>query len=223
MCDGFEEGQIDPARFSIQTGGAADVVHVTQDQAARGTYSVHISTQGGFGYLKHESTFPVASNDYFGRMFLRVAKFSQVDWAHWTIAETAGQGDGSLIRVGGQFDTSQQVNRWGVGSDGGPTGDWTNHDADPPGAVQEPPVGEWVCVEWEYRGSANETHFFVNGEEHPSLATTATDHGGSNVDYILPTAESLWFGWYQYQDDPDLRFEVWIDELAIDDERIGCD
>ena len=223
LCDGFESGVIDPARWSVHTGGSTDLVEVTTSQAARGTHSVHISTKNGFGFLRNESAFPVPNNDYFGRMFVRVAEFSNVDWAHWTIAEAAGTGDGSLIRVGGQYHTGQMVNRWGVGSDGGPTGDWTIHDADPPGAVEEPPTNEWVCVEWEHKGSTNETSFFVDGEPHPSLHTTASDHGGSGGDYILPQMQSLWFGWYQYQDDDSLTFEVWIDELAIHTARIGCD
>src|SRR5690606_20243872 len=109
-----------------------------------------------------------------------------------------------------------------VGSDGGPTGDWTNHDTDPDGAPQEPPENEWTCLEWEHKGSTNETRFFVDGVEHPSLYTSATDHGGNQAeDYILPTMTSFWFGWWQYQADPE-PFDVWIDEVALDDERIGC-
>src|SRR5207245_4737401 len=53
---------------------------------------------------------------------------------HWTVAEAAGTGNGSLIRVGGQYDGKS--NRFGVGSDGGPTGDWTNLDQDPRNAVR---------------------------------------------------------------------------------------
>jgi hypothetical protein len=223
LCDGFESGEIDDGIWKVVTGAAADVVEISSGDAARGDYSVHISTQNGYGFLENRSAFPVANNDYFGRMFIKVAQYSTVDWAHWTIAEAAGTGDGSLIRVGGQYVTDSSVNRWGVGSDGGPTGDWTTHDGDPAGAVEEPAVAQWVCVEWQHQGSENTTRFWVDGSEHPSLMTTATMHGGAGVDYVLPEFQSLWFGWYQYQDDDTLRFDVFIDELAIDDERIGCD
>lgn len=222
LCDDFEGASIDTALWSIETNNQ-NMVELSTEYAARGSQSVHIRTQNGYGYLKNTSAFPVPNNDYFGRMFLRVARYSTVDWAHWTVAEAAGTGDGSLIRVGGQYVTDQGKNRYGVGSDGGPTGDWTTHDTDPNGAPLEPKVGEWVCLEWEHKGSTNETHMYIDGTLHPSLSTTATNHGGTaSAQYVLPSMTSLWFGFYQYQSDPE-PFDIWIDGLAIDDARIGCD
>jgi len=221
LCDGFEASTIDSERWTIGKSEGNTVERVS-DQAARGSGSVHVRTQNGFGYLSTSSIFPAAGNGYFGRVFLRVARYSTVDWAHWTVAEAAGTGDGSKIRVGGQFVTSQAKNRWGVGSDGGPTGDWTNHDTDPGGAPLEPPLGSWTCLEWQHDGATNTTRFYVDSIEHPSLLTTASEHGGTNVPYELPQMNSLWVGWWQYQADP-TAFDVWIDEVALDDERIGCE
>jgi len=221
LCDGFEEDAIDTALWTVEKSGS-NVVEITSDYAARGANSVHLHAANDFAYVKNSSIFPVANNDYFGRMFLRVARFSTVDWAHWTIGEAAGNGDGSKIRVGGQYKTDAVANRWGIGSDGGPTGDWTTHDNDPDGAPTEPPTNTWVCLEWEHKGSTNETHFFVDGVLHPSLSTTASSHGGTADDYILPEVTSFWFGWWQYQADTE-PFDVWIDEVALDDVRIGCE
>lgn len=224
LCDGFESGAIDAAKWTVEKS-AGNVLEITTEQAARGAQSIHIRTEPNqkYAYLKNTSAFPVPNNDYYGRMFLRVARYSTVDWAHWTIAEAEGTGDGSLIRVGGQYKTDQAANRWGVGSDGGPTGDWTTHDSDPNGAPLEPPTNTWTCVEWAHLGSTDETRFYVDGVEHPSLATTSSSHhGGAQVPYVMPEFTSLWFGWYQYQVDP-VAFDVWIDEVALDDERIGCE
>lgn len=134
-----------------------------------------------------------------------------------------GVGDGSKIRIGGQYDTSIGKNRWGVGTDGGPTGDWTRRTTDPGGMPTEPPVDEWTCVEWLHKGSTDETRFYVDGLEHQSLYTTATNHGGldKTKTYNLPEMNSLVLGWQQYQPDAD-AFDVWIDEVALDTERIGC-
>lgn len=217
LCDGFEGADIDASLWTVEKG--SNTAEIVSDQAARGAQSVHLHVDGNFAYLKNTSIFPVTNNDYFGRMFLRVARFSTVDWAHWTVGEAAGTGDGSKIRVGGQYKTDASANRWGIGSDGGPTGDWTTHDTDE--GPTEPPTSTWVCLEWEHKGSTNETHFYVDDVLHPSLSTTTTEHGGSSVDYVLPNVTSFWFGWWQYQADPE-PFDVWIDELVLDDERIGC-
>jgi len=225
LCDGFETDAIDTGLWNVSKS-AQNVLENTRDYAARGEQSVHIMADNGYAFLRNESIFPVANNDYYGRMFVRVERFSTVDWAHWTVAEGAGTGNDAKVRVGGQyvrtdFDTNTWANRWGVGTDGGETGDWTNADQDPLGQVVEPAILEWVCLEWQHFGSTNETRFYLDGVEHPSLYTTAQDHGGDSGQYILPQMTSFWFGWVQYQEDP-MPFDVWIDEVALDDERIGC-
>lgn len=225
LCDGFEEAAVNQDLWSINKS-SQNTLELTQEFAARGSRSVHIIADNGYAFVSNVSAFPVANNDYYGRMFIRVKRFSTVDWAHWTVAEAEGTGNGSKIRVGGQyirtdFDTNTWANRWGVGSDGGPTGDWTTPDNDPEGKAEEPAVGEWLCLEWAHLGSRNETHFFLDGVEHPSLSTTAQNHGADGGEYILPEMTGLSLGWVQYQEDP-TPFEVWIDEVALNDKRIGC-
>lgn len=220
LCEDFEAAAIDTGTWSVEAS-SSNTVELDTTEAARGNQSLRITANNGFGFVRVSNIFPMPNNVYWARMFLRVARYSSVDWAHWTVAEAAGAGDGSLIRVGGQYVTNLQRNRWGVGSDGGPTGDWTNHDQDPNGMPEEPPLNQWTCLEWLHDGASDVTRFFVDAMEHPSLATTADDHGGSNAPYVMPEFESVWFGWWQYQADP-MAFDVFVDEIAVDDERIGC-
>jgi hypothetical protein len=219
FCDGFEGTQIDAA-WQKQGPGSATI---DSSQQARGASSLHVHTEGnGFAYLRLRSIFPLAGNRYYARMFVRFdALPTAPDWAHWTFAEAAGSGDGSLIRVGGQWD--RERNRFGVGSDGGPTGDWTNLDRDPGGSALTTPQDEWLCIEWLHDGDADVTRFFWDAVEHPSLATSASAHGGSDAAYVMPEFESVWVGWWLYQGNPTpSSYDIWIDEVAFDDERIGC-
>jgi hypothetical protein len=141
------------------------------------------------------------------------------EWAHWTIAASQSEQDETEIRVGGQYDNT--INRFGVGTDHGATGDWTNLDEDPGDPV---PVGSWVCVEWLHDGQNDVTDLWWNGVPRPSLHTTATDHGGSSVEeYRMPAIDSMFIGFWLYQaGTTPAEFNVWIDEVAIDAERIGC-
>jgi hypothetical protein len=142
-------------------------------------------------------------------------------WAHWTLVAGNGQGDGSEIRVGGQWDG--QRNRFGVGTDHGPTGDWTNLDEDPDGHAMAVHEDEWMCLEWLYDGETDQMRFFWDGVEHPSLHATKTDHGGSDVEFVMPAFQSLDLGWWLYQGGPTPdHFDLWLDEIILDDERIGC-
>lgn len=221
LCDSFEAGSLDTTVWE-----ANGDVSIDTGKAARGSGSLHAHTEGnGLAFVRETVTFPADGNRYFGRMFVWIdAVPIAPDWAHWTLVGAAGSGDPSEIRVGGQYNPFAGMNLFGIGTDGGPTGDWTNLDDDPPGAPQAVVVQDWVCLEWMHDGGANETRFWWDADEHVSLATTATQHGGDQgADYVMPQFESVWIGWWLYQGGPSPdHYDVWIDEVAIDRERIGC-
>jgi hypothetical protein len=217
LCEDFETGGLDTGTWS--TMGAAPTLDNTR--AARGERSAHFhSTDNGLMLIRTTNIFPVANNNYFGRLFVWFdALPSAPQWAHWTIAGAQGGGEAE-IRVGGQFDG--QINRFGVGTDHGATGDWTRLDEDSDEPV---PVRTWLCVEWQHDGAADETRLWIGGVERTSLRTAADDHGGDDgEEYLLPEFESAWVGFWQYATGvtPE-EFDVWIDEVAFDGERIGCE
>ena len=217
LCEDFERTTLDTTRWSVQ--GPAPAIETAR--AARGMRSAHFhTTDNGLSLIHATSIFPAMNDTYWGRMFVWFDAMPTAPmWAHWSIVGAEGSGNETEVRLGGQYDG--QKNRFGVGTDRGPTGDWTNLDEDPGDAV---PVDSWICVEWLHKGDTDETRFFWDGVEHPSLHTTATDHGGSqSQQFLLPEFESVWVGWWLYQaGTTPPAFDVWIDEVAFDGERIGC-
>jgi hypothetical protein len=127
------------------------------------------------------------------------------------------------------------MNKWGTGTDNqsaGGTGDWTNVDQDkaPDGKAAYVPTGVWLCIEWMHAGPpANQTKIWVDGVLHPSIATTETMHGtmltrgapsAGMGNFILPNFTALWIGWQAYSGTQ--LYEFWMDEVAINNTRIGC-
>ncbi|HEX6277512.1 MAG TPA: hypothetical protein VFZ53_30925, partial [Polyangiaceae bacterium] len=217
LCDDFEAATVNTTRWRVQ--GPAPTIDSTR--AARGMRSVHFqTTDNGLSLLHTTAIFPATNNTYWGRVFVYFDTMPTApEWAHWSIAAAVGGGNDAEIRVGGQYDNTE--NRFGVGTDHGPTGDWTILDEDSGDAV---PVDTWICVEWLHKGDTDETRFYWDGVELPSLRTSATEHGGpSTQQYLLPEFESVYVGWWLYQPEtmPE-EFDVWIDEVAFDGERIGC-
>lgn len=218
LCEDFESGTLDKTVWEV--GGNAPMID--SGKAMRGARSAHFHTDmNGLSFIKEKKTFPAVNNTFWGRMFFYIDALPVTpDYAHFTIIEAAGTGDSSRVREGGQY------RKFGVGTDGGPSGDWTNIDADPTkSTAKEIPEKQWMCVEWLYKGDTNETRFFWDGTEHPSLYTfPKVPHGAnSSVAYNLPTFDSVWVGWWMYQTNPTPdHFDVWIDEIAIDKDRIGC-
>jgi hypothetical protein len=199
--------------------GAAPTMDDTR--AARGARSAHFhSSDNGLMLIRTTSIFPAENNAYYGRLFVYFEALpSAPQWAHWSIAAAQGAEDAE-IRVGGQFDGD--INRFGVGTDHGATGDWTRLDEDSDEPVA---VGTWICVEWLHDGGADETRLWIDEQERPSLRTAPDDHGGDDAEqYLLPEFESAWVGFWQYAAGVTPgEFDVWIDEVAFDGERIGCE
>jgi len=226
LCEDFESGAINTQLWTIVGGNA--VVIGTADHA-RGTRALHITKVGnGAAYVKETRTFPAPNNAYFARMFVKFISLPArpMTYAHWTFAAASGTNIAGEVRLSGQLPTNTNAKQlFGVGTDNrtqdAGTGDWTTSDADPPGNPREVPLNEWLCIEWQHDGSANETRFWWDAVEHPSLHTTPSRHGGNTNPFILPTFTNLWVGWQEYQTSTE-TFDVWVDEVAVSSTRIGC-
>jgi hypothetical protein len=226
LCEDFESGTLDTATWT--TLGAKPVIDGAQ--AARGGKALHLTITGdGQTAIREKKTFPEANDTYYGRVFVYFASLptpaTGFDYAHWTMIAASGTQVMGEIRVSGQMSNGKSL--WGVGTDNrvdaNGTGDWTNSDKDPNGKPVAVPTGQWMCIEWMHKGDTNETRFWWDGVEHPSLYTMpSTPHGGNaNEPYILPQFTSVWLGWQEYQTTTE-PFELWLDEIAIDKARIGC-
>lgn len=222
FCEDFETGTLDTTTW--KTVGTAPKVDGAQ--FARGSKALHVSITGnGASYVRETKTFPIANDRYWGRMFVYFHQLPKtpMTYAHWTFAAASGTGTTGEIRLSGQLQNGK--NLFGVGTDSGSdpngTGDWTNSDKDPNNAPKAVPVDEWLCIEWLHAGDTNETRFFWDATEHTSLYTTKTMHGGNTKPYVMPQFTNLWVGWQEYQTST-LPFELWIDEVAVDGQRIGC-
>ncbi len=221
LCEDFESGAVDKNRWTIRGG----TVTVEGAEHARGGKALHINRQGnGAANIQTKKIFPAPKNTYYGRAFYKFVSLpkSAMGYAHWTIAAATGSKVTGEIRLGGQLQNNR--NLFGVGTDNrnaDGTGDWTNSDNDPPKNPRAVPTGGWMCLEWMHDGQNDETRFWWDGVEHPSLRTTKTMHGGNTNPFILPEFEAVWIGWDEYQQTT-AGFELWVDEIALNGTRIGC-
>ncbi len=222
LCEDFETGVLNKTIWSVE--GTAPVVDGLEH--ARGNSALHITQPGnGLSYIKETKTFPEMNDTYWGRIFVFFKSLpdTPLTYAHWTFIAASGTGVSGEIRVSGQLQNGG--NFFGVGTDNrvddAGTGDWTNSDRDPPNAPVAVPLNQWLCIEWLHKGDTNETRFYWDGVEHPSLSTSATMHGGNANPFLLPQFTNVWIGWQEYQTTTE-SFELWIDEIAIDSARIGC-
>ena len=74
----------------------------------------------------------------------------------------------------------------------------------------------WHCAEWNIDVATSSFRFFSDGQEVTQLAFTGKT-GARMSDY-----KSIGLGTIYYQAPP-ARIVMWFDDLAIDDNRVGCD
>ena len=206
LCESFENG-LDGNLWTTTKAGDATIT-VDDVHAARGTKALHVKTVAGggsnFAFITETKTFPATNNVLYGRMFVWFEDALTTD-GHFSLAEGAGTGTPALIRFGGQFKA------FGVGTDHGSSGDWTDNDR--PMLI---PTQTWICAEFQFDGPTNTFHVWWDDMERPMLASGPSKHSG----FTMPTFNSLWFGWWMYNiAEPQ---EIWIDEIAVDYKPIGC-
>ncbi|GIF38071.1 hypothetical protein [Actinoplanes xinjiangensis] len=192
---------------------------LTVERARRGRV-LHVHTvDNGRAFLRVDDL-AVTGTRLYGRMRLRVDAFPIApDWAHFTLVEATGTGSTEVVRpVGGQYAPTVPGIFWGVGADGGPTGDWTDWR-------QSAPVTEdtWQCFEWMLDTDGNRVAVWIDGVANPELTASTTRHGGNDVPFVLPSVTDVKIGWQLYQAGTTPgTFDVRIDDIALATRRLGC-
>lgn len=226
FCEDFESLPLGPATSSAWTTESANGQLAIDDTHARGQHALEVTTTGNGRARLQKTGLVLPGNSAWGTMHVWAAAFPTApDYAHYTLVELAGTGTTSLIRpIGGQYAPAAGAanpagDYWGVGTDGGPTGDWTNWKRTAPSVA-----GQWLCLEFHLDATNDAIDVYIDGVAHPELSVNRTDHGGTQVDFVFPTFDRIWFGWWLYQANPTPgTYSIWLDDLALGATRLGCD
>jgi hypothetical protein len=239
LCDGFEGAQIDMATWTLDTWGAGSAA-IDASRAARGKQSVHITEPSAVArvMLRETKTLAATGDHFFGRFFLYLT--ANIDplqcngectnLVHWTAAAAGGK-----YMEGGQ---TYQPDVRAVGAvnqrlllnlDGGPKAEVGIDDSNAPAGYTDldaSHVNQWMCFEFEYagQGDAAEIRVWWDGLEHPGLHYDKDHVGDKGELWPIPKYDHIDFGFAHYQDYSAhfASFDTWLDEIAVDDARIGC-
>jgi len=214
ICEDFEA----TAEGAVPTGwtkhGAAAVA---ADDAARGTHSLKISAAANGERRIYTDATPLGGG-HWGRIFYKVQLPVPTVFVHSTIVAFQGIGPtrgNEEVRV---VDTVKNANGthqflYNVQPSGAEFGkgspyNWTFD-------------GKWHCAEWHIDAPTQSYHFYYDGAEVTSIALNNGPMNYNGTD-IPPSFSQLHVGWNNYQSAPP-GFVAWVDEVALDTNRIGCD
>lgn len=235
FCEDFEQyasGQAFTGALSTTTNQGTVAIDTTQhysgSKSVKFTTMASSNTKTAYLSVKGSSVFPVDGNMFYGRMmfYLQSAPTTSV---HWTFVQgygtVVGQTYHADYRYGGQmpvnggsqmmanYDTPDSYNNMGPKSDC-----WRHSNA------RLVPVAKWSCLEWQFDGSKNQMHLWLDGTAADDLTIDGKGDGCVNQDasytWAAPNFERLDVGWESYQQD-DAR-TLYIDDLAISKTRINC-
>jgi len=222
LCEGFEgpTGNTPPSGWTRQ-GNAT----IADDQAARGAHALKLTPAADKGYgfytFGNAESFPAA---HWGRVFYRVQTPPPDAFVHASIA--AYQGDGpeigastfrvvDTVKMAAPTSTHQFL--YNVQITGG-------SEFSKQGPYNWMFDGAWHCAEWFVDGANQAYQFYFDGAEvtQMRIMNGAGNYGsGSNKTNLPMMFNDFRVGFITYQNAPP-GFTAWVDEVAIDAQRIGC-
>jgi len=231
ICEDFEGTAVGtiPSGWGKSPSNTTNV-QVASDQAYRGSHSLKMLAQasGARNITKSASALGALAAGHWGRIFYRVQTPAPAPPSngviHSTLVSLSGQSplpvaDNVNVRVVDtvvrdfdgkhQFLYNVQPSTRGEFSTQGPY-NWSYES-------------RWHCVEWYVSYATQSYRFFFDGAEVTQMAINngAGKYNGSEI----PASFSIAFGWNNYQTvsgNPP-AFVAWIDEIAMDANRVGCD
>lgn len=212
LCDGFEGGAIDPARWRVVEGDGGEA-RVDSARAASGRSALRVRLTANVNARAFVRTavgqvFPNPRNEVFGRLWTYVEPGHPDSHNYLMAAE--GQLDGARVqyrldsnrgRLNARYTNPKTISEHGGLMDFGPN-------------QVTMPTRKWFCIEWHIDGARDRMSVWLDG----NLITTTSD-----ARWKAAAFEFLEIGFRTYQKpDEAPSYDVWYDDVALDDERIGC-
>lgn len=220
ICESFEDAPVDgfPDGFGARGDEWGEgVIGVTTSDAMRGTKSLKVDGgNNGQHFMDYKGDLGALATHHYGRVFMKVevpAPWPSNGVLHADFIEGLGPGPGG----------SRHNVRWGVVENTQMKFQWIYNVQPSNGAPEFGEgtmyvydwTGQWQCIEWFYDQPSQAGTLWLDGVETPI-------EPGAGHAAEIPVFDSLGVGLANYQDANE-GFTVYFDELAYDDERIGCD
>ena len=223
ICEDFENTNIGDIPQGWTKHG--DPVSVAADQAANGKHSLKMGPiVNGERRIYHDAS--ALPSGHWGRIRYKVQLPVPDAFVHSTIVALHGVGPTTGIQEVRVVDTVKE-DKDGWNNDGNGSHIQYLYNVQPNGAEFGKGSAydwyyedKWHCVEWHIDGPTQSYDLYLDGArlDQISIANGPGKYEGSE---IPDTFSEVRVGWTNYQNAPP-GFTAWIDDVALDDQRIGC-
>ncbi|HEY2899699.1 MAG TPA: hypothetical protein VGL59_03910 [Polyangia bacterium] len=243
FCEDFEQGQLDPAIWDVQTGSGG-VETIEQDTVAHGKYALHMHGTGAGGdfALIVSKNMPKAlqgAGPIFGRAYLYA---TAVSGAHVELGFAGTTHDpavaASVTTKGMNFNYMEFADfsgSWQIGFDlFAPDPSIAKgfvEEASYPPARDKAPVMKWNCIEWEFGDDPEMMVLWVDGKQidqfdlqHIDFTSVARTPGSvlnGKSSGIIGGYNVFGFGIHSYGASPG-GVDRYYDDIVLDTKRVSC-
>jgi hypothetical protein len=220
VCEDFEGAAIGayPDGWDKRATGTwlGNTMGTADDDAYRGAQSLRIAGgETGAQWLSYVGGLGELATAHWGRMFVRVQ--TPAPWP------TDGVLHGDVFEARGPYgENNTNSVRWGIVENTEQRFQWiynVQRSTDEFGTGTDYVYqwdGEWFCMEWHHDQATQEATLWLDGVEVEAISQSA------EMNPEIPVFDDISVGWANYQI-ASPEFVVHIDDVALDDARIGCE
>jgi hypothetical protein len=242
ICEDFEQGQLDPAKWDLQTGQAG-MAMVQQQIVAHGKYAWQVHGTGAAGdfasiVTKNAPAALQGAGPVFGRVYLYAAAnygaHIQLGFAGTTRDPTVAP---SIMPRGINFnymEFAEFSNSWQLGFDlftpAPNVAMGFVEEASYPPAHDQYPAMTWNCVEWEFDDNPDQMFLWFDGKQidqfdaqHIGYSSTTMTPGSvlnGLSSGIIGGFDFFGFGFHNWGSSAVV--DRYYDDIVLDTKRVGC-
>lgn len=227
FCEDFEQGRVDPGRWTTSMTGGATLT-VQQHTVAHGQYALQLHGPAApraqdYVYVIAKGAPAALAKHNFGRAYFYLSpQRNDIDMG-LIYGGTAGFPKPTYMSI------ANHGTGWQLGFiklSGTPTGE---RQAYPPGDI---PVARWTCLEWEMNDDPDSLSLWVDGKlagtldnrtvaYPPNIAPGTPLYDGKNSG-LIGAFTDFGVGFYDWHPENRPAFDIYYDDLALDTGRVGC-
>lgn len=206
FAESFESGALEPKTWSDAKPGVA----VDSGRVRGGRHALHVTSPPESKALMVSHDLAQPMDHLFVRMFVFApGPLPPHNWNYLAVS-----GEGHSWRLGGTTEP--------FGEETGKRIVRVMHQPLHKQLLSEEPfaTGRWVCWELEYRAKDRVLSIWLDGKPVPAMGLPG-EGKKATTPWVFPKIERISVG-YQHAHALPTPLDVWIDDVAVDDRRIGC-
>jgi hypothetical protein len=236
LCEDFEQGMIDPAKWDLKQGGGGTAV-VQTAKVAHGKYALQVHALAGqtedYAQIVSKGAPAGLKGTHFGRAnFFTTPK--PLTSGHTSMVYAGRNGTGTANGPGPfqklrYMELSNIHGGWQAGMvllDVAPLVEEVVYPAGSP----QVPTDAWACLEWQFTDTPDTATFWVDGKaigtfddqhvSYPGGHAPGTPLYNGTSTGLIGGFELFVFGFHDWH--PAQAFDLYFDDIVLDVKRVNC-